>query len=310
VVNSGDSESSPFLAADEKTLFFSSRGFSGFGSNDIFMTKRLDDTWLNWTEPQNLGAAVNSAGWDAYFTIPASGEHAYLVSRQNSLGAEDIFRVKLPKELRPEPVLLVQGTVYNAKTKQPIAAKINYEKLPTGENAGLASTDPATNKYIITLPAGYKYGFLAESPGFIGVNEFLDVTAVTDYKEVNKDLYLVPIEQGQVVRMNNVFFDSKKSDLRTESFPELNRFVNFLNANPGVTIEIAGHTDNVGKDADNQLLSEQRAKAVYTYFQKKGIALNRISAKGYGKTKPLATNDTEEGRQTNRRVEFTILRAK
>jgi outer membrane protein OmpA-like peptidoglycan-associated protein len=120
----------------------------------------------------------------------------------------------------------------------------------------------------------------------------------------------VPIEQGQVVRMNNVFFDSKKSDLRTESFPELNRFVNFLNANPGVTIEIAGHTDNVGKDADNQLLSEQRAKAVYTYFQKKGIALNRISAKGYGKTKPLATNDTEEGRQTNRRVEFTILRAK
>lgn len=310
LVNSGDSESSPFLAADEKTLFYSTRGLSGYGSNDIFMTKRLDDTWLNWSEPQNLGPAVNTNGWDAYFTIPASGEYAYLVSRQNTLGAEDIFRVKLPKEIRPEPVVLVQGTVYNAKTKLPIPANIFYEKLPSGENAGLASTDPSSNKFIITLPSGYKYGFLAESPGFVGVNEFLDLTAVKDYKEFKKDLYLVPIEDNQVVRMNNVFFETKKYELRTESFPELNRFVNFLNSNPKVTIEIAGHTDNVGTDADNQLLSEQRAKAVYSYFQKKNINLNRISAKGYGKTKPLTTNDTEEGRQTNRRVEFTILRSK
>ncbi|MBY0424993.1 MAG: glycoside hydrolase, partial [Cytophagales bacterium] len=147
IVNSGDSESSPFLAADEKTLFFSSRGFPGYGNNDIFMTKRLDDTWLNWSEPENLGPAVNTTGWDAYFTIPASGEYAYLVSRQNSLGAEDIFRVKLPKELKPEPVTLIQGTVLNAKTKQPVSASIFYEKLPLGENAGLASTDPETNRF-------------------------------------------------------------------------------------------------------------------------------------------------------------------
>ena len=307
-INSAADEATPFLASDGKTLYFASEGFAGFGSMDMYITRRLDSTWQHWSEPENLGPQLNTAGWDAYYTVPASGEYAYFVSTENSIGMGDIFRVKLPEELRPRPVLLVSGRALDAKTGKPVTALIKYENLETGKDIGSARTSPGTGAYKITLPAGENYGYRAEAPGYVPISENLDLTKVTEYKEIERDLTLVPIEKGEVVRLNNIFFETAKAELQPESFAELDRVVKLLNDNPSMEISIGGHTDNVGTAAINDQLSQARAQAVETYLIGKGISAKRLKVKGYGDTKPVASNDTDAGRQQNRRVEFTILK--
>lgn len=308
IVNTDEIETSPFLASDGVTLFYSTEGLPGYGSSDIFVTRRLDDTWTNWSKPQNIGKPVNTPDWDAYYTIPASGEYAYFVSYENSLGEGDVFRIKLPGKAKPDPVVLIVGKVLNSVTKEPVSATISYEFLSSGVEAGTARTDATTGEYKIVLPYGNKYGFSANAQAFIPVSEHIDLTEVDGYKEINRDLYLVPVKIGETVRINNVFFDFGKSILRTESYPELNRIVSLINLNPDLEIEISGHTDNTGEDKVNLKLSDERAKAVKNYLVLKGIPETRVSAKGFGETKPVAGNDTEEGKQFNRRVEFTILK--
>ena len=307
-VNTASGETSPYLAADEKTLYFSTDGFSTFGSYDIFFTRRLDDTWQNWSEPVNIGSQLNTPDQDWYYTISSSGEFAYFVSSYNSLGSSDIFKVALPKEVKPDPVILISGKVFNAKTKQPISADITYQLLPDGQEAGLANSNPVDGTYKIVLPSGKKYAFSAAVPGFIAVNENIDLSDLKEYKEITQDLYLVPIEVGQTVRLNNIFFETGKSDLLPASYVELDKLVKVLNENPNMEIEVEGHTDNVGSDPFNLSLSKNRAKAVYDYLIFKGISASRIKSNGYGETKPIETNDTEEGRAQNRRVQFTIMK--
>ncbi len=308
VVNTEGDETSPFLASDGVTLYFSSDGHPGYGRNDIFITKRLDDTWKNWSVPKNIGKPINTSDWDAYYSLAASGEYAYYISYENTKGGSDIFRIKLPEEIKPNPVVLVSGNVYNAKTKEPVSASLFYETLPDGINAGNALSSPDNGSYKIVLPYGKNYSFRATANRFISVSENLNLDSIAEYKEIKRDLYLVPIEVGQTVRLNNIFFDFGKATLRTESYPELDRVVKVLLENQTMEIEMSGHTDNVGSDEDNLSLSGNRAKAVRDYIISKGIVEGRIIANGYGETKPLATNDTDEGRQMNRRVEFTILK--
>lgn len=304
-LNTAAGETSPYLSSDEKTLYFSSKGFSTFGSNDIFMTRRLDDTWKKWSEPVNLGSQLNTSKWDAYYTISSSGDYAYFVSESGN-GSEDIYRVALPQEVKPDPVALVMGRVLNAKTKEPITARITYQFLPEGTEAGIANSNPGDGGYKIILPYGKKYAFLASAPGFISVNENIDMSNLKSYEEINKDLYLVPIEVGQTVRLNNIFFETGKADLLKESFLELDRLVKVMNDNPTMEIDIEGHTDNVGSDASNLSLSKNRAKSVYDYLVSKGINASRLKSAGFGETKPIAANDTDDGRAQNRRVQFTI----
>jgi outer membrane protein OmpA-like peptidoglycan-associated protein len=204
---------------------------------------------------------------------------------------------------------MVYGTVYNQKTKTFLPdASVHYEYMNNGSEAGVARTNPGNGEYKIVLPQGNTYGFRAEAQGFVSVNDNLDATNLKEYTEIQRDLYLVPVEVGQVVRINNIFFDFAKSTLKPESFAELNRVVDFLNSNPTVSIELSGHTDNIGNTASNLKLSDDRAKSVVDYLTAKGISATRLTAKGYGETKPVALNDTEEGRAMNRRVEFTILK--
>ncbi len=306
-INTPSNEESPFLASDGRTLYFSGNGYPGFGSNDIFMTKRIGEGWKHWSEPVNLGDKINSVYWDAYFSVPASGEYAYFVSSTDKPFSEDIYRIKLPNSLRPETVVLISGKVLNSKTNQPIAARIVYEELPSGQEIGVARSNDSTGNYKIALPSGKKYGFLATSKGFISVNQNIDLTKITQYKEVNKDLMLVPIEVGEEVNLNNIFFDFGKFDLLEDSKPELNRVVKLLQSGTIKKIRIEGHTDNVGNTKDNQILSEKRAQAVADYLISSGVKSTQINVVGYGKTKPVASNDTEEGRQKNRRVDFVIL---
>lgn len=306
-VNTAATEMSPFLAADRKTLYFSSDGFSGYGGKDMYMTRRLDKSWTRWSKPQNLGPNINSDKWDAYYSVPASGEYAYFSSENKSMGKTDIFRIQLPQEMRPEPVVLVRGKVLDEKTRQPIEAKIIYETLSNGQEVGVATSNPRTGEYTIVLPAGEKYGFLAQSETYMSEHQNLDLTKVTEYKELPRDLFLVPIRPGESVVLNNIFFAPSNARLTSDSKPELDRVVTFLEDHPNIKVEIGGHTNNACSDDWCMKLSTARAKSVYDYLIKKGIDIKMLSYKGYGSRKPRMSNDTKEGMRANRRVEFTIL---
>lgn len=306
-VNTASEESAPFLAADDETLYFSSRGFSGYGGSDIYVTRRLDDTWQNWSEPENLGPDINSENDDEFFNIPASGQYAYY-SRSITEENMDIYRIELPVFYQPSPVVTVRGKVYNSKTNEPVEAKIFYERLPDGEEIGIARSQAVTGDYEIVLPSGEKYGYLAEAEGYLAISANIDLTELEEYKEIEQDLYLVPIEKEQTIVMNNVFFDFDKSELRSESFPELKRIITFLKDNPDVEIEISGHTDSFGNDSYNQRLSDRRAKSVAAYLTQNGVDERRLTAIGYGEARPVVSTDLGiKEQQKNRRVEFKIL---
>ncbi len=306
-INTPCNEESPFLAPDGKTLYFSGNGYPGYGKNDIFVTRRLDSTWANWSEPMNIGPTINTPEWDAYFSTTAEGDYAYFVTSDNDSGNEDIYRIQLPQSAKPTSVQLISGRVLNAKTKMPLSAKISYELLPSGEEVGIARSNAITGEYKIALPVGKKYGFSASSEGFYSINENIDLTSNITEKEIKKDIMMVPIIIGESIKINNIFFEFGKFELLPESFPELNRLLKLMQEKPTLKIRIEGHTDNVGSDKANNELSQNRANSVSQYLIDRGVDANRIKVVGYGKSKPIADNRTEEGRQINRRVEFVVV---
>lgn len=307
-INTWGNELSPFVAADGKTMYFATDGRFGYGGVDIWMSKRLDDTWTNWSEPENLGPVVNTPKWDAYFTISAKGDYAYLSASNNTDGSADIYRVKLTEGVRPSPVVLVKGHVFDAKTKQPIAALVEYESLTMNKKVGEARSAPRDGAYGIALPSDDLYGFRAEVNGYYPVSDQLDTRSINSYQEIERDLYLVPLQVNETIRLNNLFFDFAQSVLRSESIAELDRLAQLLQSKPTMIIELSGHTDDVGTAADNIVLSQERVNAVKEYLISKGVKPERMKAKGYGEKKPIAPNTTEESRQKNRRVEFKIAR--
>jgi outer membrane protein OmpA-like peptidoglycan-associated protein len=308
-INTPGSDFAPFLAPDDKTLYFASDGHGGYGKSDIFYSKRLDSTWTKWSVPRNLGPVVNSPDFDAYYTVSAAGDNAYLVSsREGTQGSKDIFRVALTPAFKPEVVTLVTGKVLDAVTKKPIRAKIHYENLLTGEEIGVAESSPIDGSYTIVLPAGVQYGYRAEAADYLAEDASLDNTVAAKYSEKQQDLFLVPFKVGQKVKMNNIFFPQSKFILQPSSFPELNRLVKIMRNYPTLEIELGGHTDNQGDPALNVKLSEDRVNAVKAFLVAKGIESKRLTTKGYGGSQPISSNEQEETRRFNRRVEFTITK--
>ncbi len=307
-VNTFAGDFTPFLAADNKTLYFASYGRRGYGSSDVYVTRRLDDSWTKWSKPKNLGPEINTKGWDAYLSVTASGEAAYLVSTINSLGDLDIFTITLPKSARPEPIVLITGKVLDKETNNPLATEIYYYDLSNGKLISTAISDPTTGKYNLTLPAGKKYSFLAMKDKYFPISQNLNVLKIKKYKEINKNLYIAPIKKNAIIRLNNIFFESGKSRLQPESYAEIDRLVKMLKLNSSMKIEIQGHTDDRGGDAANMALSKKRAKSVYNYLIKiKKIKSSRITYNGYGEKKPVTTKKTATARALNRRVEFKII---
>lgn len=308
-INTKKPEFAPFLAADGKTLYFASEGHGGYGKSDIFYSKRLDESWTKWSAPRNLGPNVNSPDFDAYYTVSAAGEDAYLVSARNGMnGSKDIFRIALTPRFKPETVTLVRGQVLDAVTKKPVAAIIRYENLLTGEELGVAEVNPQDGSYTIVLPSGVQYGYRAEAANYLAESDNLDVTDRQNYSEVTQDLFLVPFAVGSTIKLNNIFFAQSKYYLRENSYPELLRLVRIMKEYPEVEIKIEGHTDNQGDPALNLKLSQDRVNEVKKYLASKGIASSRITTEGYGDTKPIASNDDEATRRLNRRVEFRITK--
>ncbi|MBA4058201.1 MAG: hypothetical protein C0490_26025, partial [Marivirga sp.] len=312
VVNTAGEESAPFLASDDKTLYFSSNGFSGYGGSDIFVSKRLDDTWTKWSEPENLGPEINSPLEDLFFNIPAASEHAYY-SRGVSETNTDIFRIKLPILKSPEPFVTVRGKIIDKATGKPLGAKIVYERLPDGKGLGISQSNPETGEYEIRLPAGELYGLRAESSERLSENQNLDLRDIKTDQTIEKDFNLDPIgvttlEENVSIVLNNLFFDFDKAVLRPESFPELDRIVTLMKEKPSMEIEVSGHTDASGPDQYNMNLSEKRANSVVQYLNDKSIDKERMTILFFGENNPVDSNDTAEGRKRNRRVEFKILK--
>ncbi|HPE58049.1 MAG TPA: OmpA family protein [Bacteroidales bacterium] len=304
-VNTPWTEKSPYIAPDGKTLYFSSYGHPGFGNADIFMSTLENN---KWSDPVNLGQPLNSEGDDNYFTISASGEYAYFAStRAGGLGAYDLYQIDIPEELRPQPSVVVQGIVTNSKTGDPTAAWVLVEDLESGELIATNKSNSKSGKYLVVLPAGRNYSVSANKDGFFFYSQSFDVPADAKYQEITKDIELKPIEKGTKVVLNNIFFETGKADLKPESYLELAKAVELMNANPSMVVEVGGHTDNVGSDEANMKLSHDRAKSVRDFMVKAGVASERLMAKGYGETEPVASNETPEGRQANRRTEFVIL---
>lgn len=315
VINTNQIEFSPFLASDNKTLYFASEGHRGFGESDIFYSRRLDDTWTRWSVPENIGKSVNTAGWDAYYTLSAKGDYAYFISTSKMVGKsesspkdDDIYRISIAKESRPDPVVLVKGTVLNSKTNMPVEATIYYQSLPDNHEEGIATSDPINGRYAIVLPMGLQYGFRAEAEGYIAVSQYEDFTSISAYREITQDLLLTPLSTGEIVLLNNIFFVQGKAAMLPESEPELERLVELMQENPSLEIELGGHTDNQGSSSANLRLSEERALSVMNSLIERGVQKRRLQSKGYGGTKPIASNANEESRRKNRRVEVKVLK--
>lgn len=319
VINSPYGEYSPFLHPDGRTLYFSSNGHPGLGGLDVFKSTRLrPDSWTEWSEPVNLGKEINTSYNDWGYQFDARGERAFFAvgNRPEGFGGSDIYSVSLPGKFQPSGVITISGKVTDP-AQNILSADLRWNDLLAGKEVGRATSDPQSGEYIIHLPAGGKYAYYAEKPGYMGQSENFDLTEELGYREYAMDIVLYPVAEQAVVpdqqrlvaelRMNNVFFDFNKSTLRSESKMELDRWVKMLKENPAVVLEIAGYTDNIGAESYNQRLSERRAKAVAGYLAGQGIADGRLDSRGFGERKPVATNRTPEGRQQNRRVEVKII---
>ncbi len=305
IINTPYNDKSPYLAPDGRTLYFSSSGHPGFGGFDLFKSTFEN---MKWTNPVNLGRPLNSEGDDNYFTISASGEHAYFAStRAGGSGMTDLYQIEIPEALRPQPTVVITGVVTNAKTGQKISAWVLVEDIVTGDMIATNKSNSNTGEYLIVLPAGRNYSVSANRDGFFFYSQNFDVPDDAKYQELKKNIELKPIEKGTKVVLNNIFFESGKAELKPESYLELAKAIELMKVNTSMRVEVGGHTDNVGADDKNMALSHARAKAVMDFMVKGGIAVGRLMAKGYGETQPVATNDTDEGRQANRRTEFVII---
>jgi len=321
-INTPFAEYSPFLHPDGRTLYFSSEGHYGLGGLDVFISSRKDpSSWTEWTEPVNLGKEINGPYNDWGFQITTEGDLAYYATAEKKsecwegdistpktgCGPSDIFETELPAAARPRVAVTVYGKVMDPD-KKPLEARIVWNDLTLDKAAGIAKSDPDSGDYNIVLPAGHKYGYSAEKEGYMGASETLDFTGITEHTRFRHDITLYPLEklvkEKIALRMNNIFFDFDKATLRPESKHELNRWVDVFKKNAELNAEIHGHTCWIGTEEYNQGLSERRAQAVIDYLVSQGVARDRLTMKGFGETRPAASNETREGREFNRRVEI------
>lgn len=410
-INTAGVEGSAYIAADGMSLYFSSEGHSGYGGLDMYLSRRLDNSWQRWSDPVNLGPKINSQGNEFNYTIPASGNYAYFASDNGEYGGSDLYRIPLPREVQPLPVALIKGIVIDAITREPIPVEIKtYRNSLFKEGKEEKITETIDGKFGLIVPAD-GYDLIVEAPGYFQESDpnlnqpfdedlYLDfdekdtletikraikeqvileletqmthdgldmkgielpkedpekikedlkntieekleeqannpgepdinpqikkemakdleeeltgkideINKSTEYVEMEKEINMIPLKEGQIIRVNNIYFKANKAYLMPESDEELDRVVEFLTKNIGIHAEIGGHTNGLPSHEFCQELSAKRAKRVYRYLTEKGVDENRLTYKGYGKTKPVADNSSLAGRKKNQRVELKILR--
>ncbi len=346
-INTSSTEATPFIASDNKTLYFSSDRKDGLGGTDVWRSKRSGRGWDKWDKPVNLGKTFNTDANEFSFAVSASGEYVYMSTKKNSAGKGDIVRFKLtePKKeedtpsgvqtgttpttaqidddkdkgkkekedpiVSVEPVAMIKGKIVD-KNGKPVESEIIVQTLPDGEEFARATSNPLTGEYQLILPKGTRYLIRAEGKDIISSSKSIDLSdGLKEFKEITgQDFTAINIANGVDIPLNNLFFAYGKAEIAPESYPELDRMIEYMNEYPSMVVEIRGHTDNIGSLDANQKLSQDRADAVKKYLINKKIGLARVNSKGFGESKPIASNDTDEGRGKNRRVEFSIINVK
>lgn len=334
IVNSKFNDGPLYLHIDGETMYIASEGHESIGGYDIFISKKVQG---QWTKPVNMGYPINTPYDDFFFASTANGKFAYIASnRSGGAGGYDIYKVtfwgpeKMPitdvedyllssiampmKDAQVEATVDVnkksftvfKGITIDAMTKKPVEAAIEITDNITGKVIETFTTNSATGKFIITLASGKNYGIAVKADKYLFHSENFDIPNGAADNLVNKVIELKNIAIGSKIALRNIFFDIGKSTLRPESNSELDRLLKLLKDVPTLKIEISGHTDNTGSASVNETLSQSRAEAVVAYLTSKGISANRMTAKGYGASKPIAPNTTDDGKQLNRRTEFEI----
>ena len=304
-INTAGDELAPFIHADNNTLYFTSDGLPGYGGSDLFLIKRKNAN--EWTNPENLGYPINTIENEGSLFIASNGIDAYYASdRADSHGGLDLYRFELRPDIRPAKTLYVHGIVFNKKDNKGIPATVELIDNLTGQTSSKVQTDEQGN-YFITLPVGKDYIFNVNRKGYLFYSDNFFLSQKAPDSVYEKNIPLQPLEVNASIVLNNIFFETNKFDLDPKSQIELNRVVQLLTENATVKIEISGYTDNVGNPVDNLTLSKNRAKSVVNYLISKGIATQRLIAKGYGETKPVSANKTEEGKARNRRTELKVI---
>jgi outer membrane protein OmpA-like peptidoglycan-associated protein/tetratricopeptide (TPR) repeat protein len=304
-VNTTGDEQCPFIHADNQTLYFTSNTWPGYGDDDLFYVRKGPGGV--WSKPVNLGYPINTIDRDGTLFIAADGKTAYYASdRIEGRGGLDIYTFELREDVRPHKTLWVKGRVFDKKTTKGLPSAVELIDLATREPVSKVQTDEQGN-YLITLPVGKDYAFNVNRKGYLFYSDNFSLSQRSPDSIYEKNISLQPIEANATVVLKNIFFDVNKFELKPESQAELDKVVQLLVDNPTLKIQINGHTDSIGKAADNLKLSDNRARAVVSYLIGKGINTNRLTAKGFGATQPVAANKTEEGRALNRRTEMKVV---
>lgn len=309
-INTIYGDRSPFLHPDMKTLYFTSSGHGGLGAQDVFKSTRLNDScWTCWSEPVNLGKEINTPQKDWSYTISTNGEKAFFAKSASPTENDNIYWLNLPPHLRPDLVATISGKLLD-RNNRPVNAEILWEDLETGKNIGKSKSDPVDGSYFIVLPLGKIYGYYVDRSEYFPLSSNIDLRKKDKAVDIENTIELVTfqemIDKGIAVPINNLFFEFGKFDLLSYSIPELKRVAQIIKKED-LKVEIAGHTDNIGEEKDNQILSERRANAVKDFLTNEGCNPDKLVVVGFGESKPVSTNDTESGRAKNRRVEMKFI---
>ncbi len=321
-VNTSYQERNPFIAADNKTLFFATNGRGGEGSFDIFMSERLDDTWQKWSKPMNLGKKVNTKGQEYSFTFKNEAHFAYLISTQNSDGYGDIKKVRITPHitaatnssvsdstltsevaLSMEDFISIDGTIYNKKTKRPIANS-KFKIITEPDEIVYDVETNASGKFSLMVLARDEYNITITADKFLKHEGHLTSIELNESNKIK--YYLSPLTKGSTIQLDHVLFVQGTAKLVGGSEKQLDLIVEMLKENPTIYIYLKGHTDNRGNAVKNLDLSTARMETVQSYLIANGIQRKRVQGQGYGGLKPIASNASEVTRKLNRRVEFTI----
>jgi outer membrane protein OmpA-like peptidoglycan-associated protein/tetratricopeptide (TPR) repeat protein len=303
-INTAGDELAPFIHADNQTLYYTSDGLPGYGGTDIYVIHKTGDK--QWSKPENLGYPINTIENEGSLFVGADGITAYYASdRADTKGYLDLYKFTLRPDIRPVKTLYVKGYVTDTKTSKGLPCSVELSMDSSQQVLSAVQTDE-TGFYFITLPVGKNYTFTVNRKGYLFYSDVFNLADKPSDSTYEKNIALQPVEVNASVRMKNIQFTTKSFQLEPVSMIELNKLVQLMNDNPSVKIRINGYTDNVGNDADNLTLSENRAKAVVDYLVSKGIDAKRLTFKGFGETQPIADNTTEEGKALNRRTEFIV----
>lgn len=303
-INSSKDDISPFLHWDNQTLYFASKGFVGMGGFDIFLSRL--DALGNWGQVKNIGYPINSPADENSLIVAKDGRTAYFASAYFKEGRTDLdlYTFDLPQESRAREVAYVQGVITDSKTKKPIKAEIELVDLQSGRSYKSSKSDSEGN-YMLCLPSNAEYALTVTKKNYLFYSE--NIQLEQEGSILVKNFKLQPLEVGEQVRLDNIFFEHDSYTLKDESVTELNKIIQFMESNPFLVVEIGGHTDNSGSVKYNLDLSEQRAASVKEALVQRGLKPNRIQTKGYGMLEPLNSNSSAEERAENRRTELKII---